>query len=117
VGGAETRIVQNTLKLRGQQIADLLLLAEKLLVERVQAGELLIGELTSEILSAGHGVPRNWEFENRNLECEAVGVGGKLPLQVRAVRSPGVVAAPAEAFEAAAEFLADGRRQPGVNVF
>src|SRR6266850_668048 len=34
-----------------------------------------------------------------------------------AVRRPGVVAEPAEALEALAEFLGDGRRQPGVDVF
>src|SRR6266446_4806910 len=33
-----------------------------------------------------------------------------------AVRRPGVVAEPAEALDALAEFLYDGRRQPGVHV-
>lgn len=37
--------------------------------------------------------------------------------QAQAVGRPGIVAAPAEAFEAAAEFLRDGRRKPGVHVF
>jgi len=43
VRGAEAGIIQNALKLREQQIADLLLLAKELLVERVNAGALLIG--------------------------------------------------------------------------
>ena len=43
VRGAEARIVQNALKLRQQHVADLLLLAKELLVERVNAGALLIG--------------------------------------------------------------------------
>lgn len=34
-----------------------------------------------------------------------------------AVRRPGIVAAPAEALEAAAKVLRDGRREPGVHVF
>ncbi len=63
VGRTEARIVQNALILRKQEIADLLLLAKELLVERVQAGELLIGELASVVLGAGHEAPRNWKIE------------------------------------------------------
>jgi hypothetical protein len=37
--------------------------------------------------------------------------------QFSAVGRPGVVAEPAEAREALAEFFGDGRRQPGVHVF
>ena len=39
VGRAEAGIVEDALKLREQQIADLLVLAEELLVERVQTDE------------------------------------------------------------------------------
>src|SRR6266850_1374952 len=45
VRGAQAGIIQNALVLRKQKIPDLLLLAEKLLVERVNSGALLIGHL------------------------------------------------------------------------
>jgi len=62
VGRAKAGIVQDALILREQKIADLLLLAEKLLIERVQAGKLLIGELTCVVLCAAHGTPREKVF-------------------------------------------------------
>jgi hypothetical protein len=43
VRGAEAGIIQNALVLRKQKIPDLLLLAEKLLVKRVDVVELLVG--------------------------------------------------------------------------
>src|SRR6267154_2752642 len=55
VGRAEAGIVENALKLRNQRVANLLLLAEELLVHRVEAGELLISELASLRLCARHG--------------------------------------------------------------
>jgi hypothetical protein len=45
VGGTEAGVVQDTLELGDQYIADLLLRTKKLLVRRVDVGELLIGEL------------------------------------------------------------------------
>src|SRR5690242_4405042 len=65
VGGTQAGIVQNALVLRKEQIADLLLLAKKLLVERVETGELLIGELACVILSARHEAPRKKVFSNQ----------------------------------------------------
>jgi hypothetical protein len=40
-----------------------------------------------------------------------------LQAQMTAIRRPGIVADPAEGFEAAAESPGDGRREPGVRVF
>ena len=45
VRGAQAGIVQDALVLRHQKISHLLMLAEKLLVERVDVGALLIGHL------------------------------------------------------------------------
>src|SRR6266849_1169218 len=60
----ETRIVQNALILRKQQIPDLLLLAEELLVERVDIGALLISQLSRCCLcAASHGTPRKEKLE------------------------------------------------------
>src|SRR6266852_311186 len=55
---AEAGIVENILKLRQQQVSDLLLLAEELLVERVDIGALLIGHLPRVgLCAASHGSP------------------------------------------------------------
>jgi len=45
VGWAEAGIVQDALVLREQRIANLLLRAEKLIVQRVGVGQLLVGKL------------------------------------------------------------------------
>jgi len=55
VRGAEAGIIQNILKLWHEQIADLLLLAKKLLVQRIDVGKLLVGQLPCLILcTASH---------------------------------------------------------------
>jgi hypothetical protein len=50
VGGTQAGIVGNTLKLRHERIAELLLIAEQLLVQRVDAGQLLVGEFAWDVL-------------------------------------------------------------------
>ena len=56
VRGAQAGIIQNALVLRKQKIPDLLLLAEKLLIERVNLCALLIGHLACRCLcTASHG--------------------------------------------------------------
>src|SRR5581483_7100316 len=63
VRGAEARIVQDGLELRHEEIADLLLRAEELLVQRVDVRQLLIGELASLCLCAtGHGSPQESRY-------------------------------------------------------
>jgi len=52
VGGTKARITGNALELRHERVAELLLIAEKLLVQRIDAGELLVGELLRCYLSA-----------------------------------------------------------------
>src|SRR5207249_1221592 len=59
VRGAEAGIIQNILKLWHEQIADLLLLAKELLVQRIDVGKLLVGQLPCLILcTASHETPR-----------------------------------------------------------
>src|SRR5882757_2548633 len=56
IGGAEAGIIQNILKLWHEQIADLLLLAKELLVQRINVGKLLVGQLPCLVLcTASHG--------------------------------------------------------------
>jgi hypothetical protein len=50
VRGAQAGIVQDGLVLRQQRVSDLLLLAEKLLVERVDIGALLISHFARHVL-------------------------------------------------------------------
>ena len=70
VGGTQAGIVGNALKLRHQQVAELLLIAEQLPVQRVDAGELLIGELLRLCLSAtAHGTPRKGSFKLLVISC------------------------------------------------
>jgi hypothetical protein len=58
VGGAEAGIIQDALKLRQEQIANLLLLTEKLLIQRIDAGKLLVGQLPCLILrTTSHETP------------------------------------------------------------
>ena len=57
--------------------------------------------------------PENRDQSTENRKNQGISFSSK----AQAVRSPGVVAAPAEAGEAAAEFLRDGRREPGVHIF
>jgi hypothetical protein len=55
VGGAEAGIIEDALVLRREEAAKLLLLAEEALIESVDAGELLVGELLCLGLgAAGH---------------------------------------------------------------
>src|SRR6266852_5067908 len=55
---AQAGIVENALKLRQQRVTDLLLLAEELLIERVDIGSLLIGHLPGvDLCAASHGSP------------------------------------------------------------
>src|SRR5262249_1452255 len=72
---------------------------------------------------------RNWKMENRRqaglgmylrvhpIASDTTPLLKTARLKPFAVGSPRVVAAPAEALEAAAEFSGDGRREPGVHVF
>jgi len=56
VGRAEAGIIQDALILRQQSASDLLLLAEELLVERVNVGALLVGHLPGVgLCAASHG--------------------------------------------------------------
>src|SRR6266403_1369850 len=55
----EARIVQDALIQRQKRASDLLLLAEELLVERVNVGALLIGQLACLCLRTGHKPPMN----------------------------------------------------------
>src|SRR6266849_409410 len=57
VSGAQTGIVQDALKLREKQIPNLLLIAQQLLVQRVDAGELFIRQLAWHVLRK-HGNER-----------------------------------------------------------
>src|SRR6266403_4682757 len=69
VRGAQAGIVQNTLVLRNQKIPDLLLLAEKLLIERVNLCALLIGHLACGCLcTASHGNTSKLEIGKLKLE-------------------------------------------------
>src|SRR5262249_5315938 len=52
VRGTEAGIIENILKSRVHQVAGLLLLTEELLIQRVDIGKLLVGELTCLRLSA-----------------------------------------------------------------
>src|SRR5262249_15995331 len=70
VGWAQARIVGYALELRIQQAAGLLLLAEKLLVQRVDIGKLLVGQLTClSLCTASHGMPpggsKSWTTTSR----------------------------------------------------
>src|SRR5256885_1270467 len=65
VRGAEAGIIQNILKLWHEQIADLLLLAKELLVQRIDVGKLLVGQLPCLVLcTASHGTPRGIGVES-----------------------------------------------------
>src|SRR5262249_52350059 len=54
IGWTKAGIGEDGLVLREQRVADLLLRAEELIVERVDAGELLVGEFLCLGLGAGH---------------------------------------------------------------
>jgi len=96
------------LKLWHEQISDLLLLAKELLIQRINVGKLLVGQLPRLVLcTASHGSPLQ-----DSIPIFADDGASRLP-----VWRPGVVAEPAEALNAAAKFFGDGRREPCVDVF
>ena len=69
VSRAEAGIVQDALILRKQRASDLLLLAEELLVERVNVGALLVGHLACVGLrAASHGDTSKVEIGNSKVE-------------------------------------------------